>query len=549
MNAMARLLEADAITRLVDRDPTLFSEDVDQRQPIMQRLGWTDLAEKAAARLPLVTNLASALHTEGTSDVVLLGMGGSSLAPLVMNEVLGQAPGAPRLHVLDTTSPDVVAPLLEQLDPALTAFVLASKSGTTIEPLSLYAIFREWMDAALGRVRAGKRFIAVTDPGSPLERKRAKDIMRIAVSAPPTVGGRFSALSVFGLTPGALACLDLAGLVEHALEMERACQIAGPENPGADLAAWIADSHSDGRDKLTLVTSGALASFGLWVEQLVAESTGKGGVGIVPVLEDGSVPVAAYRGDRMLVVLRTPDDTVAAAHAASALKSGIPLREFVLEEPAALGGEFVRWAYATALAGFLLGVNPFDEPNVAEAKSATASVLAGEMPVPAAVCDLDGIWPTPAGSLEYSGIPGDLRSAIDTLVDTVNPGVGYLAILAYLQEGEEFALLRDAASTLSTRRGFPVCVEVGPRYLHSTGQLHKGGPPTGSFLVITRRSRTDLAVPDQPFSLGALYRAQAEGDLVTLAAHRRPVLRLDLPEGDAGIRRVADALGAKPPSS
>ena len=543
MNSMNRLAEADAVRRLVDHDATLFSDDVDLRQPILQRLGWTDLAEKAASRIPLAENIASQLRQEGVTEVVLLGMGGSSLAPLVMSEVLGPVDGAPRLHVLDTTSPSAVTRILESVDPAATAFVLASKSGGTIEPLSLYAIFRAWMDEALGRVAAGRRFVVVTDPGTPLEARREKDVMRIAVNAPANVGGRFSALSVFGLVPAALTGLDVRAIVSHARTMEQACHGPLDANPGAELAAWMNDALEAGRNKLTLVASPEYRSFGLWVEQLVAESTGKQGHGIVPVLEDGSVPVEAYGADRALVVVRTPDDGARASHAGHARGAGVPVLEYVLDDPAAIGAEFVRWEFAVALTGFLMGVNPFDEPNVAEAKSATADVLAGSAHVPAAAADIADTWVTLAGALGEAPAPATLAGAVASLTESLEAG-NYLAVLAYLPPDRALLEpLESAAAALSARTGVAVCVEVGPRYLHSTGQLHKGGPATGSFLIITTRDRTDLTVPHEPFTLAQLFRAQAEGDLVTLAHHERPVLRLDLPdEAVATVSQVASAL-------
>jgi len=543
MDAMTRLIEADAVTRLVDRDPTMFSGDVDMRQPILQRLGWTDLAEKAGLRLPLVTNLAAEVAREGASDIVLLGMGGSSLAPLVINAVIGPMEGAPTLHVLDTTSPSTVDGLMNVLSPHTTVFVVASKSGTTIEPLSLYAIFREWMDAELGHVAAGKRFIVVTDPGTPLEKRRQKDVMRVAVTAPANVGGRFSALSVFGLIPCGLAGLDVARIIEYAHVMERACHGPAEANPGAQLAAWMADALESGRDKLTLVSSERYRSFGLWVEQLVAESTGKQGKGIVPVLEDGTVPVDAYGADRALVVVRDDGDAAEAEHARLARDAGIPVIELVPPEASAIGAEFVRWEFAVALTGYLMGVNPFDEPNVAEAKAATAGVLDGSVTVPAAGADLGGCWVTAAGALADAAEPTDLAGALAPLLATLEAG-SYLAILAYVPDDEELlGPLRKAASSVSAECGVPVCLELGPRYLHSTGQLHKGGPETGSFLLLTTRGRADHAIPGQPFSLAELFRAQAEGDLVTLAGHGRPVLRLDLAdESPASVAAVAAAL-------
>ncbi len=543
MNAMERLIEADAIARLVDRDPTLFSSDVDLRQPIMQRLGWTDLAEKASSRLPLVTNIAMGLSDEGVTDVVLLGMGGSSLAALVMNEVLGPVPGSPRLHVLDTTSPTSATTLMATLHPSRTAFVVASKSGTTVEPLSLYSVFREWMDDSLGHVGAGKRFVVITDPGTPLEDLRQQDVMRVAVKALATVGGRFSALSVFGIAPAALAGLDVQAVVDHALEMERRCHVPDESNPGCVLAAWMVDAFESGRDKLTLVSSKRYRAFGLWIEQLVAESTGKQGKGIVPVIEDASVPVQSYGSDRAMFVLREPDDAAIASYAEEARTEGIPVFESLLDSAGAIGAEFVRWTFAIALTGHLMSVNPFDEPNVAEAKQATVEVLEGTINVPRASADLGGIWPTAAGALSELPAPENLDDAIAPLIKPLSPG-NYLAILAFLPDDEAlFVPLRRAAYAVSATRGVPVCVEMGPRYLHSTGQLHKGGPDTGAFLMITNREQANLEIPNRPFSLAELFRAQAEGDLVTLAGLGRRIVRLDLPGDDTtALSAVTTAL-------
>lgn len=543
MSSLQTLIDHDAVVRLVDRDPSLFSADVDLRQAIKGRLGWTDLAEKAAARLPQVTTLASAMHAEGLRDVLLLGMGGSSLAPLVMARVMGPVADAPRLHVLDTTAPAECARLLDTLEPATTAIVLASKSGTTIEPLALYAIFRAWMDDALGRVAAGKRCVVITDPGSDLERRRQKDIMRIALLAPPTVGGRFSALSLFGLTPAALAGLDVRGVIEHALSVESACHSPAEDNPGAQLAAWIADAYAGSRDKLTFVASPRYAPFGLWVEQLVAESTGKGGAGVVPVLEDGGVPPERYGPDRALFVMREPDDARCAGFADAARAAGVPVSEAIMNEPAAIGGEFVRWAFAVGFLGHLLGINPFDEPDVAKAKAATVDVLAGRATVPRGRVDLDGVWPAFAGALADAPDPAGLDEALGSLLGTVRPG-DYLAVLAYLAYDDVLiAPLADACRDVSASLSVPVCLEMGPRYLHSTGQLHKGGPESGAFLMITARDQDDVAVPGARYTLAQLFRAQAEGDLVTLAAAGRRILRLDLPSS-ADVIRTADALGS-----
>lgn len=544
MNALARLTESDAVRRLVDRDPTLFTADVDGRQKILQRLGWLDLATAGSGRVTLVENLAAALVKEGATDVVLLGMGGSSLTAIVLSEVIGSGEGMPRLHVLDSTSPSMVRKLMSELDPATTYFLLSSKSGTTIEPLSLYAIFRGWMEESFERPRAGQHFIAITDPGTPLEKMRAREVMRVALSAPPAVGGRFSALSIFGLAPAGLIGIDLMGLLGPAQSMEAACHRPAEDNPGALLGAWIFESLEKGADKLTLVTSERFRSFGLWVEQLVAESTGKENKGVVPVVEHSANIPSGFRDDRAVVVLREETDSGLERFAAS-VRLTHPVMEFVLDNPLEIGAEFVRWQYAVALLGHLMDINPFDEPNVSEAKDVTGAVLHGTEQVPAAVADLDGIWATYAGGLQGAAAPAMLSDAISPMLAATRPG-DYIAVLAYLPyEDRYFAPLNRAAARLSAALGVAVCVEAGPRYLHSTGQLHKGGRDTGVFLVLTSREHENLAIPGRDFSLAQLYRAQAEGDLVTLAKHGRRVMRLDLPGEDAAaLDAVALALGS-----
>lgn len=547
MAARERLIEADAVRRLRDRDASLFSADLDQRIPIMQRLGWTDLAEKATGRIPLLTALAEAVAAEGATDVLLLGMGGSSLAPLVMTRVIGGGDCFPRLHVLDTTSPVQIGELLGTLDPETTYVVVASKSGTTIEPLSLYAVVRSWFERhGMDKQTIGRRVIVVTDPGSPLEKLRQRDLLRTTLTAPATVGGRYSALSLFGLAPAALAGIHLPSLVLRAQAMETACALPVDENPAALLAAWMADAWEAGRDKLTFVTSGRYAPFGLWAEQLVAESLGKDGIGVVPVIEHGMPRPAEYGPDRAVVVLRFGDDDALAAWSRETA-SAHPVFELTLTDVFDLGAEFVRWEHATALAGSLMGVNPFDEPSVAEAKAATTAILAGGVDVPAAQADADGTWVTFAGALEPpSAMPAGRVGALRAAFGSLRPA-DYLALLVYApDEPGRVAPLTDAAAGVSHALRHAVCLELGPRYLHSTGQLHKGGPDSGLFVIVTARDRVDVPVPGQRFTLAALHRAQAEGDLVTLARHGRRVLRLDLPSSGAADMELlaADLIAA-----
>ncbi len=545
MDALNRLVEADVVNRLADRDSSLYTDSIDGRIPIMQRLGWNDLAQKAPGRFVLLANLAHAIVEEGATDLVLLGMGGSSLAPLVLSRAIGPVEGMPRLHVLDTTSPVAVSRLLAKLDPAGTFVLVSSKSGTTIEPMSLYAIFRVWLEETLPRPVAGRHCFVITDPGTPLEKLRQRDLMRVTLSAPPTVGGRFSALSMFGLAPAALTGIDLETLIAPAAAMETACRQPAAENPGALLAAWMTDAYDAGHDKLTIVTSAQLAPFGLWVEQLVAESLGKEGRGIVPVIEyDPTIP-SGYSDDRAVVVLRLAHDEALAAWSRDVAATS-PVFELTARDAYDLSAEFVRWEHAVAFTGFLQGVNPFNEPNVAEAKNATNEILSGTTTVPPATQDFDGTWITYAGGLGAPATaPSSRVNALRGLLGTAGPG-DYVTVLAYLPDDESvLGPLHRAAKTVSDETGRAVCVELGPRYLHSTGQLHKGGPNTGVFLLVTARDRVDIEIPGEKFGLAALHRAQAEGDLVTLAAHGRRVMRVDLPSSEHGsVSALAEDIAA-----
>jgi len=541
VSALDRLAAADAPARLRARDTSLFTDDPGTAALVADRLGWTDLAEAAPGVMPHVRRLAEKTAAEGVTDIVLLGMGGSSLASLVMGAVLG-TPQA-RLHVLDTVSPITVRATLAALDPARTVYVVASKSGGTIEPNTLYAIFRAHADEALGREAAGLRFVAVTDPGSSLEELAGREGFSACVLAEPTVGGRFSALTAFGLVPAALIGADVDALLERAAQMEAACSQPDPrDNPGARLAAFIADAHAAGRDKLTIVASPELATFGLWVEQLVAESLGKHGTGVVPVVELAQGVPSGYGPDRAVAVVRYAGDEALADFARD--PGGVPAIDLVLDGAYDLGAQFVRWEHAIALTGHLLGINPFDEPNVAEAKAATEAVLSGTAAPLAPGARAGDVAITFAGGLSDPGHPDhSLTTACAHALEALHRG-DYLAIVAYLPDDAALlAPLHHAAPLVAGAQGCAVCVELGPRYLHSTGQLHKGGPNTGVFVVVTTRDESDVEVPGQEWTLAELHRAQAEGDLLTLAAHDRRALRIDLPDAShASVTAVARAL-------
>jgi Phosphoglucose isomerase len=540
MEGLRRLRMESAVTRLWERDATLFSDDPEVQAVDAERFGWLGLSARAAVDAVALAPLAGELIAAGITDIVLLGMGGSSLAPLVMSRILGPLTGAgTRLHVLDTTSPTGLAMVQDRLVPGNTLVIVASKSGTTIEPLSLYSVFRTWMDATHGD-EAGAHFIAITDPGSNLERLAGEQGFSAVFHAPADVGGRYSALTAFGTVPAGLIGIDVADLARRAAVMEAACRNEVDDNPGAQLAAYIGNGHSEGRDKLTIVCSDRIASFGLWAEQLVAESSGKMGLGALPVLDGPDADPGLYGDDRLVVTLTVEGDASLDAYRAK-LRPDTPRLEIALADEHDIAGEFVRWEVATALACFLIGVEPFDQPNVAVAKKATDDILAGRIVAPAKTCE--------DGDIEVTILTPDVPAAcsaadaVRALLGGSRPG-DYLAILAYLPDDPDLiAPLRDAVTSMSAARRIAVTLEIGPRYLHSTGQLHKGGPATGRYLFITTRDETGPSIPGKPFTLAQLHRAQAEGDLATLVALGRPAVRLDMPAPSSTyVAGVAHAL-------
>ncbi|GAB4278559.1 MAG: hypothetical protein Kow0056_10960 [Coriobacteriia bacterium] len=542
MDALGRLEAVDAVERLWRRDATLFSDDPRVQAEVAPWMGWLGLAGSADGSVDECLEVVREMPG-GIENVVLLGMGGSSLASLVMCLTLPSVSDAPRLRVLDTSSPRAVDATMRECDPGSSAFIVASKSGGTIEPNSLYAVFREWMERHLGRGDAGRRFFAITDPGSPLESLARDEGFAATLLAPPDIGGRYSALSVFGLLPAIMTRLDARSLLARAVTMEEACRQDARENPGALLASWLADRHGEGRDKVTLVTSDGLASFGLWVEQLMAESTGKSGTGLIPIIETDPTLPTGYGSDRAVVVVRFGDDDALAGWAAD-VAAQTPVHEITLRDPYDLGAEFVRWEVAIALSGFLLGINPFDQPNVAEAKEVTSRVLSGEQPRLELTLDLGRARAATAniaygvsalGSTTARGeaveSAGGLSSLATSVVGSLAEG-DYLAVLSFVSGDDANGPLVPAVRSVSRRTGKAAVVELGPRYLHSTGQLHKGGPDSGVFLIVTVSDQPRIAVPGQPYGLADLFRAQAEGDFLTLASHGRRVAFVELPSED-----------------
>jgi glucose-6-phosphate isomerase len=412
-------------------------------------------------RVGEITEFAHEVVTE-VDDMVLLGMGGSSLAPVVLRRWFG----ASRFHVLDTTHPQAIRRLADSLDLARTLFVVSSKSGTTLETRSHYDFFWE-------RSRRGDRFVAVTDPGSALEQLARSRGSRV-FSGEPTIGGRYSALSMFGLLPAALMSVDLGLLLDRAESMLNACR-GDDDNPGLALGLALGQGWDEGRDKVVFPFANG---FGLWLEQLLAESTGKQGKGLVPA----------------------PGERTDAEDRQS--------QEVELDDPYDLGSEFFRWEFATAVAGAILGINPFDQPNVQEAKDRTSRLLSGRGPV------------------SETGTP--LEGSVDELIAQAGEG-DYVAIQAFVDPAEE-TRLQGLVDRVREQTSCAVTFGLGPRYLHSTGQLHKGGPQIGCFLQVVDDVGPELAIPDQPFGFGRLIQAQAAGDYAALKERGRPVARVQLEE-------------------
>lgn len=524
VSRMAAQLEAHkVIPRLHAHDHTLWSEDPAE---ISDRLAWLTLPVDIRSELDDLQRFAQSVRDDGIRHVALLGMGGSSLGPEVIRQVIGSPGGAghPDMLTLDSTVPAWVANTTASIDPARTLFVLSSKSGTTTEPLAFYAHFRHLVESANGSKEAGRHFVAVTDSGTPLADLAQSAGFRRAFANDPDIGGRYSVLSYFGLVPAALMGVGLSELLEPAEKMQRACAATGTvaENPGAWLGAVIGTLAHEGRDKLTLVASPRIAGFGLWVEQLLAESTGKSGTGIIPVAAEPLASPEFYGSDRFFVQLRLADDDSQEAAAADRamdelMNAGHPVARLEMSDAYDLGAEFYRWEFATAIAGHILGIHPFDQPDVQGAKDRTVSVLdryQGEGQLPAMQTDDPG--------------------ALIDLLAASNPG-DYLAIMAYLPDSHGIS---DAINNLR-RRAIERCritttAGFGPRFLHSTGQLHKGGPNSGIFLQLTQQHADDIEIPGWPFSFGILADAQALGDLQALRGLGRRTVSIRL-NGDPAV--------------
>ncbi len=535
---------AQAAERIWAQDPRLWKDEASHVQEIGERLGWLSVIDDMRKHVAEMEGFANEVREASISHVVLCGMGGSSLCPEVIRLTFGSATGYPKLCVLDSTDPSTIAAVAEEAEPERSLYLIASKSGGTIEVDSLYRYFYDRSQAALGE-RSGLQFAAITDPGTGLHRLAQERGFRKVFLNPPDIGGRYSALSLFGLVPAALLGLDVTRLLDRAQAMAQACAAGVPAdaNPGVWLGTAMGTMARAGRDKLTLMTSPSIDSFGLWIEQLIAESTGKEGKGIVPVVGEPLGAPGTYGEDRYFVYVRLEgDDNDTLDQMAGQLEAaGQPVVTLYLQDCYDLGAEFFRWEFATAIAGAMLKIDPFDQPNVQESKDNTSRVLAQ--------FQATGALPTEPPDLLKDGLElyGSKEESLEKALKGFVGGAGagdYFAIVAYLPAAEPVeAAMATLREMLRNRTGLATTLGYGPRFLHSTGQLHKGGPNSGLFLQFTAQEKVSVPIPGKPYDFGTLKRAQATGDWQALKQHGRRALWVHLgTDIAADLQKVVDAL-------
>jgi transaldolase/glucose-6-phosphate isomerase len=528
---------AGKVRRLWQRDATLWSGTDES-----QWLGWLDVADDQVGQAQNLRKLADEVRSAGFTHILLLGMGGSSLCPEVLKMTFGKMAGFPELHVLDSTDPAQVKAFEEKIDLSRTLFIVSSKSGSTLEPNIFKQYFFELAKQALGAERAGSHFIAITDPGSKMQQVAENDRFRHIFFGVPSIGGRYSALSNFGMVPAAAIGIDIRKFLDRTQEMIHACMSCVPveENPGVVLGAILGTAARQGRDKVTLVTSPAISGLGAWLEQLLAESTGKEGHGIIPVDREQLASPEVYGNDRVFVyiTLEGASDPVLEAKIAALENAGQPVVRISVADIYDLGQEFFRWEIATAVAGSILGINAFNQPDVEASKVATRNLTSqyektGALPAEEPVLEENGmlLFTDPAnaaalakGAGKDKSLAGYLRAHLNRL-----SAGDYFALLGYIEMNSEHeALLQAIRTAVRDRKKTATCLGFGPRFLHSTGQAYKGGPNSGVFLQVTCDDAVDLPVPGQKYTFGIVKAAQARGDFQVLVERKRRALRIHL---------------------
>jgi glucose-6-phosphate isomerase len=537
------------VARLWTKDASLWTNSGEEKW-----LGWLDVIEQQRKELPARAALAQAIRDEGITDILLLGMGGSSLGPEVVSRVIGGAPGSPRLHVLDSTDPAQVKRFDDAVDLRTTLVLVASKSGSTLEPNVFLAYFFHRLVQVVGAEAAGRHVVAITDPGSQMQKVAERDGFRAIAFGEPTVGGRFSVLSAFGTVPAALGGVDVARLLGEAAQMADACRREdAANNPGVALGVVIGEAALAGRDKLTILASPGISPLGAWLEQLVAESTGKNGTAVIPVDLEPEGDPSTYGADRLFVYVRlaSAPDAAQDTFVEQLNLAGQPVVQIDVRDAYTLGQEFFRWEIATAVAGAVLGINPFDQPDVEASKIKTRvltdafeqeGALPAEAPV---VLDADLAIFTDEGNVRALGPVATPAEAIAAHLKRIGGG-DYVALLAYLDmTTDNIAALQEMRAVIRAQSGAATCLGFGPRFLHSTGQAYKGGPNSGVILQITCDDAQDLEVPGRDFTFGVVKAAQARGDFGVLEERGRRALRVHLgPDVAAGLQALRAAVEA-----
>lgn len=546
------LRQTGFVRKLWAKDPTLWHQDPTHQKIIRNALGWLYVTEQQVHHLPRIKSAAESIRTAGFKHALLLGMGGSSLCPEVFRMTFGVVPGFPELHVLDSTVPAQVRSFEKRVDLAKTLCIVASKSGSTTEPLVFYRYFFDRMRQLKGD-KAGENFIAITDPGSMLESLAKESKFRDILPGVPEIGGRYSALSNFGIVPAAIMGVNVEHLLYRAERMRHSCDSCVPpeDNPGVMLGVAMGELAKQGRDKITFITSPAIGALGAWMEQLIAESTGKEGKGIVPIDDEPLGAPEVYGADRFFAYIRYAGGADAAqdAKVAALEKAGHPVVRIELTDLINLGEEFFLWEIATAVAGSLLGINAFDQPNVQESKDYTKNFLDeykknGRLPEEEPVLTADGVKIYgDAATREALKGAATLEAVLKAHLARVKAG-DYVALNAYVERTDaSHQALQGMRLRVRDRKTVATTLGYGPRFLHSTGQLHKGGPNSGVFIQITSDDAQDLPIPGEPYTFGVLKAAQALGDFVCLGKRDRRAIRVHLgADVETGLKKLQAAM-------
>jgi transaldolase / glucose-6-phosphate isomerase len=537
--------------RLWQRDATLWTGDDEANW-----LGWLDIIDEQIAHQIQLRGLAKEVWSAGFKDILLLGMGGSSLCPEVLRMTFGQTAGYPDLHVLDSTDPAQVKAFEEKIDIARTLFIVSSKSGSTLEPNIFKQYFFERTQQAVGAANAGSHFIAITDPGSKMQQVAEADHFRLTFFGRPSIGGRYSALSNFGMIPAAAMGVDTKRFLDRTQKMVQACGpgVAIEENPGAELGIILGTAARSGRDKVTMITSPDISDLGAWLEQLLAESTGKVGKGIIPVDREELASPEVYGNDRVFVHIHTEHatDVKQDAKLAALEEAGHAVLRISMADIYDLGAEFFRWEIATAVAGSIIGINAFNQPDVEASKIATRNLTSeyektGSLPAETPVVEDGAIKlftddKNAAALAKAAGADRSLAGYLKAHFGRIGTG-DYFALLAFIQmNAEHETTLQTIRHAVRDKKHVATCLGFGPRFLHSTGQAYKGGPNSGVFLQVTCDDALELPVPQQKYTFGVVKAAQARGDFQVLADRGRRALRVHLHDVESGLASLAGAV-------